>query len=257
MDLQGKIALVTGGGKGIGRAIALRFAKAGADLVLVARTQAALREAAAEIEAMGRRTLVCPGDVTAEEVAARAVREALAAFGRLDVLVNNAGIEGATAPVTGISREDWDYALAVNLTAAFLFCKHAVPSMIERQAGCIINISSLSGLKGTANRTPYCATKWGLIGLSRAVAEEVGPYKIRVNTVCPGAVAGERFARVLEKRARDRGISTEEMLAKTLSDTPLRRMVTEEEVASVALFLASDEASGITGEEILVSAGRR
>lgn len=257
MELQNKVALITGGGKGIGRAVALRFGRAGADLVLTARTREPMEEVAAELAELGRTVLVVPGDAADEACAIEAVGAALARFGRLDILVNNVGIAGATAPVTEISREDWDRALAVNLTSAFLFCKHALPPMIERRSGCVVMISSLSGTRGQKNRTPYCATKWGMIGLARAVAEEAGPYNIRVNTICPGAVAGERFDAVLRRRAADNGCTVEEMLEKTLADTPLRRMVTEEEVAAAALFLAGDGAAGITGAEIIVSGGRR
>ena len=257
MELQGKVAFITGGGKRIGGTIARRFFQAGADLILMARTLEPMEEMAREAQAAGRQVLVCQGDVTREDQIQDAVKKGLDKFGRIDILVNNAGMAGAIAPVTDISLEDWNEALAVNLTSAFLCCKHVIPSMRERRSGCIINISSLSGMKGAMNRTPYCSTKWGMIGLSRAVTEEVGSYGIRVNTVCPGAVEGERFDAVLRQRAVDNGISYEEMKERTFKETPMRRMVTEEEVAATTLFLASDAASGITGAEILVSGGRR
>lgn len=257
MDLRGKVALITGGGKGLGRIISRRFAQAGADLVLVARTSDPLKQIAQESKESGLRTLVFPGDATREEVVEKAVQEALATLGRIDILVNNTGIEGPNALITDISREDWDQSIAVNLTSAFLFCKKVIPSMRERQRGCIINISSLAGTKGIICRAPYCASKWGMIGMSRVIAEEVGPDNIRVNVICPGAVEGERIERVMRKRAQDYGVTYEEIIAMTTKNTPLRRMVTPEEVASVVLFLASDEASGITGQEIIVSGGRR
>ncbi|MGI6038237.1 MAG: SDR family NAD(P)-dependent oxidoreductase [Limnochordia bacterium] len=257
MVLKDKVAIITGGGKGIGRAISRKFLDQGADLVLVARTQEAMEEVAREGAALGRQVLVVVGDASQEEVARRAVERAVAAFGKIDILVNNTGIEGPSAPITEIDLEEWDHGIKVNLNSAFLFCKHVIPIMKKAGQGCVINISSLSGTRGLRGRSNYCASKWGMIGLARAVAEEVGPDNIRVNTVCPGAVAGPRIDRVMEKRAKEFGLSVEEMVAKTLQDTPLRRMVTEEEIAEVACFLASDAASGITGEEIIVSGGRR
>lgn len=257
MLLHDKVALITGCGRGIGAAIVRRFAGAGADLVLVDVDEAALAGLGAEVRGLGRRVLCCPGDASREAVAAEATRAALAEFGRIDVLVNNVGIEGPTAPVTGVELSDWERVLAVNLGAPFLFCKHVLPSMRERRAGCVVNISSLSGTKGLLNRSPYCASKWAVIGLSRTVAEEVGPDGIRVNTICPGAVAGERMDGVLRRRAESHGLSLEAIRELTLRDTPLRRLVSAEEVAATALFLASDEASGITGAEFVVSGGRR
>ncbi|MGE4282788.1 MAG: SDR family NAD(P)-dependent oxidoreductase [Clostridia bacterium] len=258
MNLKGKVALITGGGKGIGRVISRRFAQAGADLILVARTKEPLEEMAEEARSLGCRAIVFSGDASQEEVADQAVQQAISTFGKIDILVNNTGIEGPNAFVSDISIEDWNETMAVNLTSAFLFCKKVIPFMQKQQEGSIINISSLAGTKGIKCRSPYCASKWAIIGMTRAIAEEVGSYNIRANIICPGAVRGERMDRVIRKRAQDYGVSYEEMVnTTTKSNTPLGRFVEPDEIASTALFLASDEASGITGEEILVSAGRR
>lgn len=257
MELNGKVALITGGGKGIGKAISRHFVNAGADLIIFARTREPLNDMAREAAALERKVLVAQGDGSVENDVKDAVKQGLDTFGKIDILVNNTGIEGPNAHITDISLKDWEQTMAVNLSSAFLFCKYVIPSMVQRESGCIINISSLAGTKGIIARSPYCASKWGIIGMSRAVAEEVGPDGIRVNVICPGAVAGERFDRVVKKRAHDYGVSFEEMIETTTKATPLRRYVTENEIAKTALFLASDAASGITGEEIVVSGGRR
>lgn len=258
MDLRGKVAIVTGGGKGIGRVISRRFAQAGVNLVLVARTREPLLEMAEEAGQLGCKAIVISGDASHEDIAESAVEQAITAFGKIDILVNNTGIEGPNAYISDITLEDWNESMAVNLNSAFLFCKKVIPFMKKQQKGSIINISSLAGTKGIKCRSPYCASKWAIIGMTRAIAEESGPDNIRANIVCPGAVKGERMDRVLHKRAVDYGVSYEEIVRKTTIDnTPLQRFVEQEEIASTVLFLASDESSGITGEEIIVSGGRR
>lgn len=257
MDLKGKVAIITGGGKGLGRVISLKFAQAGADLVLISRSKTELENVAAEAEKLGRKALVHVGDASLENVVQETVAAAVNHFGQVDILVNNAGIAGPIAPVDEIPLASWDQALAVNLTSYFLFCKYVIPVMKKQGNGSVINISSLLGLRGFPERTSYCATKWGVIGMSRALAYEVGQHNIRVNVICPGAVEGERITSVIETRAAERGVSFAEMLDLTTRDTPLRRLVDPAEVAAAAVFLASDAASGISGEEILVSGGRR
>ncbi|MGI6576291.1 MAG: SDR family NAD(P)-dependent oxidoreductase [bacterium] len=257
MNLHGKVALITGGGRGLGRVIALTFAKAGADLVLISRSQEALEFVAAEAEKLGRKVLFQAGHATEEETVKKLVNNAIDKFGKIDVLVNNVGIAGPIAPITDISLAGWEETIAINLTSYFLFCKYVIPIMKKQQSGSIINISSLAGLKGHINRTPYCASKWAILGMNRAIAMEVGPDNIRSNVVCPGAVAGERFTGILHQRAKDHGVTFDEMVKITSKDTPLRRLIDPEEIAATVLFLASDAASGISGEEILVSGGRR
>lgn len=257
MNLSGKVAIITGGGKGIGGVISRRFLKAGADIAIVARTLEPLELIAAEGKQLQRKVLVCQGDASSEEVAANVVRQAVETFGKIDILVNNTGIEGPNATVADVSLDEWRHTFAVNLDSAFLFCKKVVPVMKKQQAGSIVNIASLAATKGIICRSPYCASKWALLGLSRTLAAEVGPDNIRVNVIIPGMVAGERADRVIRKRAKDFGVSFEEMFDITCREAPLRRLVTQDEIASMALYLASDESGGITGEEIMVSCGRR
>jgi NAD(P)-dependent dehydrogenase (short-subunit alcohol dehydrogenase family) len=257
MNLVGKVAIITGGGKGIGGVTSRRFLQAGADLVIVARTPEPLQAVAADGDKLGRKVIVCQGDASQEAVADQVVTAALREFGKIDILVNNTGIEGPNATLAEVSLEEWRHTFAVNLDSAFLFSKKVIPAMRKQRSGSIINIASLAGTKGIVCRSPYCASKWAMIGMSRAMAAELGPDNVRVNVIVPGGIAGERFERVLHKRAKDYGVTYEEMVAMTCKETPLRRLVTEDEIASMALYLASDEASGITGEEIMVTGGRR
>src|SRR5690554_3127167 len=182
MNLNNKVALITGGGHGIGGAIARCFARAGADLILVARNRGPLEETAKEAESLGRKVLVITGDVSQESIVRDVVSRGLSKFGSIDILVNNAGIEGKIALITDITREEWDQALSVNLTSAFLFCKYVMPVMKKKKFGSIINISSIAGTKGFERRSPYCTSKWGMIGLSRVAAEEADPYRSEEHT---------------------------------------------------------------------------
>ena len=257
MELADRVALVTGAGHGIGAAISRSLATSGADIVLVGRSIAPLDETARQLRSLGRRTLVVTGDVSIERTAVEALEGVMREFGRLDILVNNAGIEGPIADLCDITLEDWESCIAVNLRSVFLFCKHAIPAMKRGGAGSIVNISSLLGLKGLKRRTAYCSSKWAMRGLSRALADELGPDNIRVNTVCPGAVEGGRIERVLRERAHDHSMSYDEMRASIEAATPLRRLIAPDEIAEVVRFLCTDAASGITGEEVLVSGGRR
>jgi NAD(P)-dependent dehydrogenase (short-subunit alcohol dehydrogenase family) len=253
--LQGQVAIVTGGGRALGKTIALRLARDGADLVLAGPEPAELQAVAAEVEALGGKALAVVTDVTREEqVSALAVR-ALEALGRIDVLVNNAGIIGPTAPVVNLRRADWDEVLAVNLTGAMLCCRAILPHMIARRSGRIINISSVAGKIAYALRSPYAVSKWGLIGLTLTLAKEVGEHDIQVNAVCPGPVAGERMRGIIATRAAELGQTTAEVERFYVQAAVLKRMVSAEDVAAVVAFLASPEARNITGQAIDVAAG--
>jgi NAD(P)-dependent dehydrogenase (short-subunit alcohol dehydrogenase family) len=253
--LSGQVAIVTGGGKGIGRAIALAFGREGADIALAARSKDRMDAVAAELVAMGRAPSVHVTDVSSE----REVREMVGAVrrhhGKIDVLVNNAGIAGPTALAGDVRSEDWNETIGINLSGAFFCAKHVSSAMIERRSGCIVNISSIAGRIGYALRTPYAASKWGMIGLSHSLAAELGPYGIRVNAVLPGSTAGERLDRVIAARAAAEGKSIDEVRKWYVKDTPLERMVTEDEVAETVVFLASDAASGVTGQAMSVCGG--
>jgi NAD(P)-dependent dehydrogenase (short-subunit alcohol dehydrogenase family) len=255
--LQDRIAIVTGGGQGIGRAIALAFGREGAHVVLAARSKDAMEAVASELRAMGTRPAVHVTDVSSERDVSAMVAKTLAAYGQVDVLVNNAGIAGPTRLARDITGEEWTETIDINLTGAFTCAKHVSAAMMLRRSGAIVNIASIAARIGYALRTPYSASKWGMLGLSHSLAAELGPYGIRVNAVLPGATAGERIERVIAARAAAEGITSEQAREWYVKDIPLRRMVTEAEVAEAVLFLASDAAAGISGQAINVDGGTR
>ena len=258
MQLEGKIAVVTGGGKGIGQAIALTFAGEGADVVIAARTEADLKKTAAQIEKTGRKCLAIVTDLAVPEQVRAMVDRTLEKLGRVDVLVNNAGIGGPVASVADMNLEGWNQTLAINLTGTMLCAKYILKDdMIPRKSGNIINISSISGRFGHANRSPYSASKWGLIGLTQTLALEVGQYGIRVNCITPGPVEGERIEWAMRQVSKKQGISYEQAVANEVARTALGKMVKPEEVAALAVFLASDKSAGMTGQTINCSAGLR
>ena len=251
-ELAGRVAVVTGGGSGIGKAIALRFARAGAKIVVVGRRAAA-------IEAVAREA---GGEAIAADVAREPDVEALfaavvARHGRLDVLVNNAGVTGPVAPAAQMDMAAWDETMAINLRGVILCLKHAIRAMQPRRSGAIVNMSSLMGLRGYPMRSAYVATKFAVIGITQSVAQEVGKDGIRVNAMCPGAVNGELMERVIAARAKAENRRPEEIIRSAYTDVAaLRRWIEPAEVADVALFLASDASSSITGEHLRVDAGR-
>ncbi len=255
MELQDKIAVVTGGGRGIGRAIALAYAREGADLVLASRSEEALKETQGMVKALGRKALVVPTDIRQETHVRNLAAQAVSAFGRIDILVNNSGIGGPSAHLWEISPADWEETFAVNVTGTYLCCRAFLPGMIERRSGCIVIIGSMTGKRPLFGRTPYAASKTALIGLARTLAWEVGQYGIRVNVISPGGVEGERIEWVIRKQAEARGISVDEARQQLTSSSPLGRLVPASDVAAAAVFLASARAASITGEDLNVSAG--
>ena len=257
MKLEGRVSVVTGGGHGIGRAIALRFAKEGSSVVIAGPTAETIESASHEVEGLGVRALAVLTDVSDEASVEGMVAASLARFGQIDILVNNAGIAGPTAPASRVTREDWDRTIAINLTGAFLCAKHALPHMIERRRGRIINITSVAGLHGYALRSPYSSSKWGMIGLTRTLADEAGRYNITVNAIAPGPVRGPRIDSVIRNRAVELGLPVEDVEREYVEPTALKRMTEEEDIAGVAAFLASEEACNLTGQTIDVSAGYR
>lgn len=255
MKLENQSAIVTGGGRGIGKSIALALAREGANVLVSGRHAETLEQTASEIRRLGRRAVAFVADVSQEQEVQEMVKSALREFGLLNILVNNAGIVGPTAPITSVTREDWDQCLAVNLTSAFLCARAVLPGMIERRSGKIINISSVAGRMAYALRAPYAASKWGMIGLSRTLAQEVGPHNIQVNAVLPGPTAGERMQTVIDRRAEELGQSPVEVEKQYVEGTALKRMVDPAHVAATVLFLASSDGDSITGQAIEVTAG--
>jgi NAD(P)-dependent dehydrogenase (short-subunit alcohol dehydrogenase family) len=257
MRLSGRAALLTGAGKGVGPAIACKLAAEGADLAVLGRDQAALEALAAEIERLGRRCFSFTADVTSSAEVDRAVDEAVACLaGRIDILVNIAGIRGPIdKPAWQLSEAEFDDVLDVNLKGVFLVMRAVLPHMIARGQGRIINIAGTHGHRGRALRSGYSASKWGLRGLTRSVALEAGPHNITVNSISPGPIVGERFARTVAETAAVRGIAPEAVLTERSAETALRRLVEPEDVAEAVLFFASDAARNITGQDLAVDAG--
>lgn len=233
--------LVTAGAAGIGRAIAEAFARQGGQVHIC---DVELREVAGV-----KATRADVAQETDVDELFRAVRETL---GGLDVLVNNAGIAGPTGPVEDLSLADWERTLAVNLTGTFLCTRRAVPWFKQQGGGVIINIASVAGRLGYPLRTPYASSKWGVIGLTKSLAIELAPHNIRVNAILPGIVRGERMARVMAAKAQALGRSEAEIEQGYLERISLRRMVTAEDVAAMAVFLASAGGRNITGQAISV-----
>jgi NAD(P)-dependent dehydrogenase (short-subunit alcohol dehydrogenase family) len=253
--LRDAVVVVTGAGKGIGRHIALACARAGAIVVLTGRDVAALEETAELIDALRRPTLVAPADIGDPEAVDVMRDRVLEEFGRVDALICNSGVAGPTAPLWEIALEDWEATLRVNLTGTFLCCRALLPPMIERRSGSIIVIGSITGKRPLHGRTPYAASKLGLVGLVRTLASETGTYGIRVNLISPGFVAGPRIDRVIDAQAQQLGITPEETRQRFVAFSPLERLTAPEDVAASAVFLASPAAAAITGEDLNVATG--
>ncbi len=261
MRLDNRVAVITGGGQGIGKAIAIAFAREGAAVVVAGRTVANLEATCNEVESIGGKAAFVPSDVSREEDAVRLVEETLRIFGRLDILVNNSGIAGPTAKIIDMDLEKWNETLAINLTGSMLCAREALKHMIPRKKGTIINIVSEAGRAGDGRagyplRGAYCCSKMGQIGLTETLAVEVGEYGIRVNAVSPGPIQGERISNVVRKRVEATGAAFDDVMKSLAFNNSLKRFATEEETAAAVLFLASDEASGVTGQTLPVSCGQ-
>ncbi len=244
-QLSGKIALITGGGRGLGRAIALAYAQAGADVAVASRTRAQLDEVAAAIRATGRCALAVEVDVRDPLSVAHMVQATQQEFGRIDILVNSAGV-GRAERLSEMSDQTWDEVIKINLYGTFYSCREVVRLMIQQQAGSIINIASVAGVRGVPGFCAYAASKSGVIALTKVLALEVARDHVRVNAIAPGYFRTDMNAAVLDDP---------KLGPKIIQRIPLRRAGRPEEIGPLAILLASDEASFITGEVYSISGG--
>jgi NAD(P)-dependent dehydrogenase (short-subunit alcohol dehydrogenase family) len=251
MDFGGKVAVVTGGGNGIGRAVSLGFARHGAKVVVVDRDAEAGEAVAAEIGKGG--AVFRRADVTRSADVQAYVQAALDAFGAIDCFHNNAGIEGRVAPTAEYEEAVFDAVMGVNVKGVFLGLRHVLPVMIRQGRGAVVNTASVAGLVGTVGMPAYVASKHAVIGLTKVAAGEVGPLGIRVNAICPGPIATRMVRDIARQVSPNNPEGVEERYAASI---PLRRYGTAEEVANLVLFLCSDLAGNVTGAQYVVDGGR-
>jgi len=258
MKLAGQVAIVVGGARGIGEAIAHTFAREGANLVLVdlENMKPQLDEVVQSITQMGGKAITVVADCTAANQVNQIVDETMRRWGRIDILVNSAGLRGPLVPMQDISEQEWDSVLAVNLKAVFLCCKAVLKVMMQQKSGSIVSISGTAGKEGMALRGSLCAAKWGLLGLTQTIAKEAGPYGIRANVICPGGMDEPDLRAMYAERAKGLGMEFSDLEKSVLELTPLRKYAKHDEVAKAALFLASSDSSHTTGESLNVSGGR-
>ena len=256
LGLKGKVAIVTGPAKGMGAAITLALAKEGVDLCLAGRDVAAIEPVAQDAKQLGRKAVVAKCDVTSAPEVEAMLKKTLDAFGRVDILVNVAGGRGpleTTAWET--TPEAFDEVVDLNMKGCFLTMRAVTPTMQKQRSGKIVNIGGTFGLRGRALRMGYSASKWGLRGITKAFALELGPYNVNVNNVCPGMVDGPRFRKVCEGMAKRLGITEEEAMRKHAEEYALKRVSTDQDIANAVLFYASDVSRQITGQDIAVDGG--
>jgi NAD(P)-dependent dehydrogenase (short-subunit alcohol dehydrogenase family) len=253
-QLANRVALVTGAGRGIGRAIALAFAAEGAKVALTARTVSELDKVVGEIRSAGGTALALPADLSDRSVPSKVVDEVQRAFSSIEILVNNAGVGSSSNPKPVIDFDDdfWDLSMAVNLTAPYLLCKAVLSGMLARRWGRIITIASINSKTGSLHGAAYAASKHGVLGLTRTLAMEVAEHGITVNAICPGPVRTLMNERRLEYDAKRRGITFRELEA---SLNPIGRRLEPEEIAPLAVYLASDAAAAVIGQAINIDGG--
>jgi NAD(P)-dependent dehydrogenase (short-subunit alcohol dehydrogenase family) len=252
--LKDRIALITGASRGIGRAIALGYAREGASIAATARTENELDSLVQEICALGKKAIAIPADLARSTSAGEIVRQVVEAFGTIDVLVNNAGVGSSANPRPLVDFDDgfWDLSLAVNLTSPYLLCKAALPILLRKRKGRIINVASIAGKMGLLHGVAYAASKHGLLGLTRTLALEVAGAGITVNAICPGPVRTAMNDKRLEYDAHRLGVRVEDLEG---SLTPIGRRLEPEEIVPLAVLLASDESAAITGQAFNICGG--
>lgn len=256
MLLKDQVAIVTGGGRGIGRAIARRFAAEGAAVLVTSRTAKEVEAVAEEINRSSQKAAALAADVAREGDCARIVQTAREKFARIDILVNNAGIFGPVKPVEEISPAEWDETLAINLRSAFLLARLVLPEMYARGSGTILNVSSLAAKAAYAWEAPYATSKAGVVGLTRCLAAEAARKGVRVNAICPGPVFETKMSKELGlELSRRMGLDPKKQVEGFANTVLQGRGQTAEEIAAAALFLVSSQASAITGQAVNVDGG--
>jgi NAD(P)-dependent dehydrogenase (short-subunit alcohol dehydrogenase family) len=254
MELAGQVAIVTGAGRGIGRATALELGRLGSDLVVAELDRTTAERTAAEVIALGRRAIVVPTDVTVRADLAAMVERTRAEFGRIDVLVNNAGIYRAALPLE-VTEEHWDTMMNINARAVFFASQAVLPTMIAQQQGTIISLASMAGKVGSRTNLPYNASKAAVISITKSLALAHAADGIRVNCVCPGFVETDMWTAVAREQSALMGLSPDEFTRQRHAQVPLGRMERPEDVANVIGFLASPRAGYMTGQAINVTGG--
>jgi len=254
MELQGQVAIVTGAGRGIGRATALELARLGADVVVAELDKAGAERTAAEVKSLGRRALALPTDVTRRADLQTMADRTLAELGRIDVLVNNAGIYRAAAPLD-VTEEHWDAVMSINARAVFFACQAVLPAMVKQKRGAIVSLASMAGKIGNRNNLPYNASKAAVISITKSLALAHAEDGIRVNCVCPGFVETDMWALVAREQGALMGMTPEEFTRQRAAQVPLGRMERPEDVAGVIAFLASSRAGYMTGQALSVDGG--
>jgi 3-hydroxybutyrate dehydrogenase len=252
--LEGKVALITGAGRGIGRAISLKFAREGADLFLCATRLETLEETAKGAAEFGRKTELYPVDVADRSAVEKMVREAVDAFGKVDILVNNAGIY-KPARFVDYGPEDFDRIMQVNVYGPFHVTQFVLKHMLERRTGKVVNIASTAGKWASIHQSAYNTSKHALVGMTRCVALEMAPHGINVNAICPGVVETDMVSQFLGEHAKIMGVEEEAVKNFVLQRIPMGRVLQPEEVADLAVYLASSDSDGMTGQSILMDGG--
>ena len=253
--LTGRVAIVTGASKGIGRVTSLRFAREGAKVVCAARSRDLVEATAEDIRRGGGEAVAVAADLTDENDVRRVVADAVDRFRFVDCLINNAGDGGPTKPIEDYPFDDWLYTLNSCLTSSYLCARFVVPLMIHTGRGAIVNVASMAGRRGLPYRVGYCAAKGGQIGMTYGLALELGRHNITVNAIAPGAVAGDRIERMIAGQAEVRGVPAERIRKSFEERSPLKRMATADDIAAAAVFLCSDDARNISGQCVPVNAG--